>query len=156
MKNDFYYQEIMKFVHFLNSHAKELVILPRVHVQFPDKFLYFSIQRQIFTNRDFTTAVVDRKIIDDNLPNLQRRLSYVDCSKCMFVDWRNAVCDWERCYAVNERTNNIIFYDYTHVNVLGSLFYGKLVRNMYDEYLETGERHNEDNYKRRRLPFSRF
>ncbi|CAD5207875.1 unnamed protein product [Bursaphelenchus okinawaensis] len=130
VKNDLYYQKIQDFADFLNEHTNELVMLPRVHVQFPDNNLYFTVQRHLFTNRDFSSAIIDQKPVDDLFKNLQKRLKAVKCSKCMFVNWKNAVCVSEKCYAVNERSKNMIFYDYTHINVLGSLYYGKMVRNI--------------------------
>lgn len=90
------------------------------------------------------------------MPNARRRLAAVSCAKCMFVEWRDAVCDEQHCFAVDQRRNVLLNYDSTHVNVLGALYYARLIREMFEEWKMTGVTQLEGRHSRRRLPFSLF
>jgi hypothetical protein len=58
----------------------------------------------------------------------------IECEKCVKVEWSNAWCSSDVCRALDYK-NLTYFRDSKHVSAYGSLVYGKLLLDLYDQHL---------------------
>jgi hypothetical protein len=62
-------------------------------------------------------------------------MQHLKCEKCIKIDFLRLWCpDGEFCESVDPKNHIAYFVDYHHVSAYGSMFLGKHMRELYDDY----------------------
>ncbi|KAI6190434.1 Acyl-transf-3 domain-containing protein [Aphelenchoides bicaudatus] len=135
MKDD-YFKQMQHFYRELNSIAREVVFVPNIHVDWSVEPYIQLLQNRLYFGRDlklFGSTLQEQRT---RLENVRQRVNFIECTKCIKIDWLDAWCLDNECNALSAQ-NISFFADSVHVNSLGARFYGDLLLDLYRKQVDT-------------------
>ncbi|KAI6190433.1 Acyl-transf-3 domain-containing protein [Aphelenchoides bicaudatus] len=131
--NNEYFQQMQKFFNRLSKIAKEMVLIPDVHVWWPVDPLMQILNQRLYFNGNTDLFEMETTKQNGYLNNIKLRFNAVECPKCVKVKWANAFCDEDGKCNVLDANNLSFMRDWMHVNLHGSMAYGNLLRKLYEQ-----------------------
>ncbi|KAI6217188.1 Acyl-transf-3 domain-containing protein [Aphelenchoides besseyi] len=131
LKEDKMFQYMSNFYGNLSSMAKQVMLLPSMHLGFKEH-VREKLQSQLAVNITDKAISETRSEQLQYLPGIRKRLEQVQCDRCLKVNWLDLWCAKENvCYGVEPKRNVAYFLDRDHLSVYGSMFAGHFLFDMY-------------------------
>jgi hypothetical protein len=134
-EDDEYLIAMQRFYDSLNKIARDVVFIPGVHIDWGAEPFSQILQKNVNFQLDYRTFQKTAQEHANYLPNVQKRISsMLKCEKCLKVDWSKAWCFGDVCHALDDK-HITYFRDTKHISAYGSLVYGRMLRELYNQYL---------------------
>ncbi|KAI6212522.1 hypothetical protein M3Y94_00035800 [Aphelenchoides besseyi] len=138
LTTDSVFREMQKFFNELNNIAREIVIIPQIHVLFSTPYRKV-LQRRLQNQQSLEIFRLPYEVVVQQKPNNRKRLDAVRCSKCVLFNHMDVLCSRKNgyCDPIDHKQRISLMYDQRHPSLYGSFFYGEHLRRIYDQKMTT-------------------